>query len=207
MTAGPIDPGQRRLAERRLLLALRRFHRSEPLSADIRADGLIARVRADPAERRPTGHRGAARLALDDAELHAVLDGLVTSGQVERQGRRVRLAGEAPELDPAMRERVERLLAELRSAGAEPPRVERPAARLGVPLATLDQLRRAGELVSVGAGIDYPRDVHVGLSRRIEAMAADGTLSVARLRDDLGTSRRYAEALLRHRAEERRRRG
>lgn len=206
MAAGPIDLGQRRLAERRILAALRRFQRSEPLGGGIRIDGLVARIRADPAEHRPLGHRGAARLALDDAELRRVLHDLVASGAIERDGRRVRLAGDARALDPRMRERVELLIAELRSAGAHPPRVERPAARLGVTPAVLDQLRRAGELVSVGPGVDYPRDVHAGLSRHIEAMAAEGTLSVARLRDDLGTSRRYAEALVRYRGVERHRR-
>ncbi len=49
MGDGPIDPAQRRLAERRLLDTLRRLLRREPLRSDVRVDRLISEVRAaDP---------------------------------------------------------------------------------------------------------------------------------------------------------------
>ena len=45
MTIGAIDPEQRRVAERLVLAALRRFHREQPVAADLRLDSLVARVR------------------------------------------------------------------------------------------------------------------------------------------------------------------
>ena len=194
-----IEPDQRRLAERRLLAMLRRIHRSEPLARDVRVDALIARVRSEPEDPRPGSHRGAGRLLLGDDAMRAVVDELVDAGRLVRRGHRVRLPDHEPLLDPEMRQRVERLLVGLRSAGVEPPRVDALASRLGIPPPIIDQLRTAGELVAVAPGIDYPRDVHAALLERLDRMAARGPMDVARVRDELRASRRYAEALLRAR--------
>jgi len=208
MSGGEPESGleaMRRLARRRLLGAARRLHRREPLRADIRIDTLIAEVRADRSERRPTAHRGGGHLALDDGALRQLVDDLIADGELAGEGRRVRLPDHQPGLDPAMRERVDALLGGLREAGASPPRIDGPAARLGIPPAVIDQLRSAGELVAVAPGIDFPRDVHETLRARIDAMARYGRPSVGEVRDALRTSRRHAEALLQHRAAERRR--
>ena len=194
-----IEPDQRRLAERRLVAMLRRIHRSEPLARDVRVDALIARVRSEPEDPRPGSHRGAGRLLLGDDAMRAVVDELVDAGRLVRRGHRVRLPDHEPLLDPEMRQRVERLLVGLRSAGVEPPRVDALASRLGIPPPIIDQLRAAGELVAVARGIDYPRDVHAALLERLDRMAARGPMDVARVRDELRASRRYAEALLRAR--------
>jgi len=55
-----MDPGQRRLAERRLVHALQRLHRREPMAADFRVDALVDAARAVP--RAAAGHRGSAEL-------------------------------------------------------------------------------------------------------------------------------------------------
>jgi hypothetical protein len=200
---GPLDPAQRRLAEGRLLAALRRLHRREPLRADARVDAVIAELRAAP--RQPPGHRGSTPLVLDDAALRHVIDEMVASGALARTGHRVRLPDHAPTLDHEMRERVERLLAGMREAGAAPPGIDGSAARLGIPPSIVSQLRAAGELVAVAPGIDYPRDVWEGLRARIDAMAARGPLAVGPVRDQLRASRRHAEAILAYWRGERRR--
>jgi hypothetical protein len=197
---------QRKVAERRLLNALARFHRRQPLRHDLRTDALLAQLREEDAAPRPARHRGGQPLLLDDGELLSVLDDLVARGEVERHGRRVRLAGEGPRLDAEMRGRIERLLTGLREAGYEPPRVEAVASRLGVPLGLVDALRRAGTLVSVAPGIDYPREVWDELRGRLARMAASGPLTIARVRRELRTSRRYAEAVLEADRRERHRR-
>jgi len=195
---GPIDPGQRRLAERRLLAALRRHQRRFPLRSDMRVDTLIGELRAD-AQGRPAGHRGAQPLAITDKELRAVVDGMVASGQLLRTGHRVQMpAGAAPAFDPIMRERVDLLLTTLTAAGAAPPPAERVAARLGIPAALVDQLRAAGELVSVGPRIDLTRASWDRFSARLDRLAASGPPSVALVRDDLDTARRFAERILQH---------
>jgi hypothetical protein len=68
------------------------------------------------------------------------------------------------------------------------------AGRLGIPPPVIDQLRAGGLLRAVAPGIDYPADVWSTIVARVEGMA--GTLTVARVRDELRTSRRHAEAIL-----------
>lgn len=201
-TDGPIDPAQQQLAERRLLDALRRSHRREPLRADIRVDTLIALLHG-AADARPAGHRGATPLALDDAALRAVIDGMVERGEMLRRGHRVRMPDHEPGLSPAMRERVDRLLGGLREAGAAPPPIDGLAARLGIPPGVVAQLRAAGEVVSLAPGIDYPRASWLEINVRLDWLARSGHLSVGRVRDDLRATRRHAEAILRYRREER----
>jgi len=203
---GPIDPAQRRLAERRLIDALRRLQRREPLRADVRVDRLLSELHA-AGPRKPSSHRGRQAVLLSDGELRAVVDDLVASGALRRTGHRVSLPDRAPALDPVMRDRVDKLLAALREGGATPPSADAVAARLGIPAALLDQLRAAGDLVAVGPRIDYPRPIWAELQQRLDALATEAPLSVRRVRDALATTRRHAEAILRRRDADRDRRG
>lgn len=194
MTIGAIDPDQRHVAERLVLLALRRFHREQPLSVDLRMDALVTRI-TELAERRPPSkHRGGAKLELAEAELRRVIDDLVTDGTLVREGRRIRLADAKTGLDAEMAEKVAALLSGLRAAGAAPPRVDGIAARLGIPPTVIDQLRSGGQLRRIAPGIDYPAEVWSALRARVAGMP--GTITIARLRDELRTSRRHAEAIL-----------
>jgi hypothetical protein len=194
VTIGSIDPEQRHVAERLVLATLRRFHKEQPLSADLRIDSLVSRVRAAASRKPPPRHRGATPLTLDDADLRRVIDDMGADGRLVRTGRRVRLPDARPGLDPEMQERVDRLMDGLRSAGAEPPRVEGLAGRLGIPPTVVDQLREGGMLRSIAPGIDYPADVWSALRARVDEMP--GNLNVARVRDYLRTSRRHAEAII-----------
>jgi hypothetical protein len=197
---GAIDPEQRRVAERLVLAALRRFHREQPLSVDLRMDSLVSRVRSASGRKPPPRHRGATPLTLEDAELRRVIEEMADDGRLRRIGRRVGLPDSRPGLDPEMAERVDRLLEGLRSARAEPPRVDGLAGRLGIPPTVIDQLRAGGMLRQIAPGIDYPADVWSALLARIAGMS--GSLSVARVRDELHTSRRHAEAILAAAAQE-----
>jgi hypothetical protein len=195
---GPIDPGQRRLAERRLLTALGRHQRRSPLRRDVLVDTLVGELRAgEPG--RATGHRGRQPLTLTDSDLRSVVDDMVTAGDLVRTGHRVQLPDAGPPLDPIMQERVDRLLAILVSAGAMPPPVEGVAKGLGIPTALVDQLRGTGDLVPVAPRIDYARDTWDEISGRLDRLVESGPLSVGQVRDELGTARRHAEAILRYR--------
>ena len=198
MGDAPIDPGERLLAERRLLAALRRHQRRSPLRADVRVDTLVGELRAgEPG--RASGHRGRQPLLLTDGQLRSVVDGMVARGTLQRSGHRVQLPdGAAASLDPIMRERVDQLLATLSAGSATPPAAESVGARLGIPPALIGQLRAAGELISVAPRIDYPRAAWLEISHRLDLLADAGAPSVRRVRDDLGTARRHAEAILRH---------
>jgi selenocysteine-specific elongation factor len=83
----------------------------------------------------------------------------------------------------------------LRSAGAEPP----SKAELGAAAAHLTELRAAGRAVRVGRSMYAHIDAVEQVAARVrEMILADGSLTLAGLRDELGISRRYAQALLEH---------
>ncbi|MDQ3722318.1 MAG: SelB C-terminal domain-containing protein, partial [Actinomycetota bacterium] len=92
---------------------------------------------------------------------------------------------------PAAIELAERLLA----AGHEPP----SRADLGAAVSHLPALIQTGVAVRIGRDLYAHRDAIAVVAERAGAIIADeGAITLARLRDELGTSRRYAEALLEH---------
>ncbi len=98
-------------------------------------------------------------------------------------------SGPALELDAI--ELAQRLLA----AGHEPP----SRAELGAAVAHLPALIGAGIAVRIGRDLYAHRDAIAVVAGRVGAIIADeGAVTLARLRDELGTSRKYAEALLEH---------
>lgn len=92
-------------------------------------------------------------------------------------------------LSAAARELEERL----RSAGHEPPLDADLAAE---PLA---ELRAAGRAVRVGPALHFHPDALAAVRGRVEALGAErAEITIARLRDNLGTSRKFAQVLLEH---------
>ena len=191
-----MDSDLLRDAERRLMVALRRLHAAQPLQPDHRIDAVRRAVQAAPTAR-SRRHRGGSVRAIDDPTFDAALDALVAAGRVERNGRRIQLTGNRPVLGDQMRARANALLDALRAAGVTPPRAETVARNLGVPVAVVEGMRAAGELVSIAPGIDYPADVLADLVEHL-AGAVTGEPSRAAIIDELGVSRRYADALLSH---------
>jgi selenocysteine-specific elongation factor len=84
--------------------------------------------------------------------------------------------------------------AELRAAGAEPP--------LDADLEAPDELaalREAGRAVRLGPSMHIHAEPLAAVRERLEALLrAEGEVTLARFRDELGTSRKYAQALLEH---------
>ena len=81
---------------------------------------------------------------------------------------------------------------ELRAAGAEPPL----DAELEAP-AELAALRDAGRAVRLGPAMHIHAGALDAVRERVVALIeAEGEITLARLRDELGTSRKYAQALL-----------
>jgi len=94
-----------------------------------------------------------------------------------------------PELSPdaiALEER-------LRAAGHEPP-LDRD-----LPAGELAALRAAGRVVRTGPAMHFHVDALRDAEQRVVALARDeGSVSLARVRDELGTSRKFAQAILEH---------
>jgi selenocysteine-specific elongation factor len=82
----------------------------------------------------------------------------------------------------------------LREAGPEPP----PDSEFDP--ADLAALRQAGRAVRVSRSLHYHPDALAELRTRVIALAqrGGGALTLAQLRDELGTSRKFAQALLEH---------
>ena len=96
-----------------------------------------------------------------------------------------------PPLSPAALALEERL----RAAGHEPP----TEAELGDVAAEIAALRDAGRAVRVGRSMYAHPDAIADVRERvIEIIRADGSITLARLRDELQTSRKFAQALLEH---------
>ena len=81
----------------------------------------------------------------------------------------------------------------LRAAGHEPPEeaeLDRDA---------LHELRDAGRAVRIGRSMYAQPDAAAAVRARVEAVvAAEGSITLARLRDELATSRKYAQGWLEH---------
>ncbi len=83
----------------------------------------------------------------------------------------------------------------LRAAGHEPP----TEAELGDAAAELPALRAAGRAVRVGRTLHYHPEALAAVERRVAAFCeAHGSITIAQLRDELGTTRKFAQALLEH---------
>jgi selenocysteine-specific elongation factor len=81
----------------------------------------------------------------------------------------------------------------LRAAGHEPP------SEGDLDAADLRALRDAGRAVRIGRNMYVHPEAVASVRARVEGViAAEGSITLARLRDELDTSRRYAQALLEH---------
>jgi selenocysteine-specific elongation factor len=90
---------------------------------------------------------------------------------------------------------AEALLQRLRAAGHEPPAHDSFEA---ADQALLARLRHAGRAERVGPFTFHPEALEAVRERVVAILRSEGTITLARLRDELGTSRRYAQALLEH---------
>jgi len=96
---------------------------------------------------------------------------------------------------PPLSEAALALEARLRAAGHEPP----SEAELGPAAAELGALREAGRAVRIGRSLyAHPDAIDVVRDQVVAIVHAEGAVTLGRLRDELGTSRKFAQALLEH---------
>lgn len=158
-------------AKGRLLEALRRRAREHPESPELSVAGA----------RRATG--------LPDALADALIEEL-SGGEVRVSEQGLSLPG-AAEIPPELEEEARRILEDLRRAGHEPPSMEAGPA--------LGLLLRRGEAVKVGERMYAAREAAGRVMEEIKTVCREeGGISLARLRDRLKTSRKYAQAWLEH---------
>jgi selenocysteine-specific elongation factor len=96
---------------------------------------------------------------------------------------------EAVRVPPELEDEARGLLKNLRRGGAEPPTFE--------PTPALRLLLKRGEVVSLGEKLFASSEAAEGVMEEIQTICREeGEISLARLRDRLGTSRKYAQAWL-----------
>jgi len=149
-------------------------------------------------ERPPSAGALAGVAGLSSVAARAVLEDLLASGDVLARGPGFVRAG-AIASDP----RGDRVLALLREDRLEPRSIDALATALGFDRedvrGLLERLALEGRLARVKPGIYYdPGTLSEAERRIVEICDREGFVTIAGLRDELGTSRKYAQALLEH---------
>ncbi len=181
----------------------RLFHRH---AADAVAEAIVREVEARHETEPwrvgiPKEELKAKTFGTGDNHLYAHLMGeLIAAGKVEEAGDFVRRPGYAPPVDPKLagaRDRILRILLEGRFA---PPGVNEIARRTADDAAfgrVFRTLRDEGFVVEIGSDVFFHRDVLEEIKRvAAHEIRKQGNITVATLRDTLGTSRKYALAVL-----------
>jgi selenocysteine-specific elongation factor len=128
-----------------------------------------------------------------------VQERLLNDGLIAEQGPLLRSAAHVVELSDEQLRATQDLLGELRAAGASPPPRETLEEAFGLSSEVVDALIARGELVAVAPDLVYDREtLQTVIESIVSAIRAQGSISVAQVRDVLGTSRRYALALMSH---------
>ena len=164
-----------------LLAALRAHHESDPGAVGLRASAL-ARTLDAPADA--------------VAELAAIA---AAKGSVRLDGPRVALAGHNIELSAAEQRAALRLLAHLDQGGSTPPSLTEALTASGGTRRLAAALAQDGRLVLLAPDIALPRQTYDDWFSTVRGLFETApAVTVREVRDALGTSRKYALALLEH---------
>src|SRR5262249_34078124 len=136
----------------------------------------------------------------DDALVHAAVDRLLARKQLVGDVRRVARAEFRPKLSNNQRRLKEKIVAAYQAAGFSPPEVADFVNQAGGNAASLGDLFEVcvaeGHLVQAGPDLYLHADAEAEMRRRVaERLAAGAGLTVAEIRDLLGTTRKYAVPL------------
>ena len=105
----------------------------------------------------------------------------------------MRQVGHRIALDPERQRRADAYLELLQGAGFQPPTPE----EAGIEPELARAMGALGSIVEIGEGVVFlPARLAEARNSLIAALAATGPISLAEYRDLLGTTRRYAQALL-----------
>ena len=126
-----------------------------------------------------------------------ILDRLKHQGKVIADARTVALAGHEPRLSQAERRLKNELAEAIRAGGISPPDAAELAASAGPRSSAVPDLlallRDEQRIAEIHTGLYLDADADSELRRRVRERLADGSsLTMAQLRDLLGTTRRYA---------------
>jgi selenocysteine-specific elongation factor len=170
-------------------------------------EGLVAGVKAyfEANPFRPTMPYSDVRAAFleegDAPTLKLVLDGLVGKGVLFRKEAEIGLSGREARVDPVEQELRGRIESSFRSARFAVPLEDDVRSKLGLNPSSFDRilngLVREGRLVRLAPKVTYHRETLETARQNVAALAElRGSVTIADLRDKLGLSRKYAQAIL-----------
>jgi len=163
----------------RLRDVLSEYHRQFPLRRGVSREELRSRLR------------------LESRAFDQAVALLARLGELKEAAGSVARAEHEPRPDASQEERARQLLAALRSQPFSPPSLEGDDD-------LLSYLEDRGDIVWVGEGIVFAAEAYREMVERVVAHLRERrTVTLAQVRDLLGTSRRYAQALLEHMDEQR----
>jgi len=133
----------------------------------------------------------------DEQLVHAAVDRLLQSKQLVGDLRRLGRADFKPKLSGNLRKLKDKLVAEFKEAGFQPPEPKSFAGQAGGNAASLKDLFDVcvaeGLLVQVSEDVFLHSDIEADMRRRLtERLSSGPGLTVAEIRDLLGTTRKYA---------------
>jgi len=129
--------------------------------------------------------------------VHAAVERLLQKKQLVGDLRRIGRADFKPKLSGNLRKLKDKLVADYKTAGFQPPEPKSFAGLAGGNAANLKDLFDVciaeGLLVQISEDVFLHSDVDADMKRRLtERLAAGSGLTVAEIRDILGTTRKYA---------------
>ncbi|MBI4213130.1 MAG: selenocysteine-specific translation elongation factor [Chloroflexi bacterium] len=140
-----------------------------------------------------------ARLGLEARVFPRVERRLLDVAGVAEQGPFLRLAEHEVVLSPEQEASAAAVEEALLVAGVSPPSRSELSSALGVSPDLIQALIDRGTLVEVSADLVYAAETYRDIEERIRALIlAEGRTTVARIRDQLATSRKFALAILEH---------
>jgi selenocysteine-specific elongation factor len=136
----------------------------------------------------------------DDRFYAHLLSELISSGKVEEIRNFVRRPGFSPPMDvkaTEMRAQIVRILQEGRFTPPGAGEIAKKVGNSGAFDRVFRALQDEGEVVEVGSGIFFHREALEEIKQTVvDEIKRHGNISVATLRDSLGTSRKYALTVL-----------
>lgn len=163
----------------RIVMELGQFHKEEPLREGMDKEALRSRMQAPP------------------PVFNYARESLIDSERITEAGTLLRLPEHHVEFTTGQERSISELLGRMEELGVQSPSVKECKAVVGesVYFALVDQ----GRLKAISEDVVYSSALYEGLVTRLtEFLHAHGSISAAEARDVLGTSRKYAIALLEH---------
>jgi selenocysteine-specific elongation factor len=137
------------------------------------------------------------RLGLEGRVFGACLEAWIRDGVLQETLGSVAMAGHTPTPSEAEQARIERAKSRLEAARFSPPTVRELIEQVGEEAYAYLVATRA--IVPVSVEVAFAADAYAELVQRVQALLAiEGEATVARIRDEFDTSRKYVLALLEH---------